>query len=69
MFHKSFSNNLNEVEIDDEVFEDHRISSSSGPYHMVGYAAAGSQQETFNEEALESIRDQTDPGRESLKGT
>jgi len=44
------------VQIDDEVF-DNRISSSSGPYQMVGYSAADNQ--TFNEEVLESIRDQT----------
>jgi hypothetical protein len=55
------------VNIDDEVFEDHRISSASGPYHMVGYSQAAAGSQTLNGEALEGIRDQTDFEPGSLK--
>ena len=57
------------MNIDDEVFEDHRISSASGPYHMVGYSHAAAGTQTFNEEALEGIRDQnySEPGSLKVK--
>ena len=60
-----FSQVLKEVKVDDEVF-DNRISSSSGPYHMVGYAQT--ENEPMSQEAQEVFQDQSlKTGASSLK--
>ena len=60
-----YSQVLKEVKVDDEVF-DNRISSSSGPYHMVGYAQT--ENEPLSHEAKEVFQDQSlKTGASSLK--
>ncbi|CAG5103482.1 Oidioi.mRNA.OKI2018_I69.chr1.g791.t1.cds [Oikopleura dioica] len=60
-----FSQVLKEVKVDDEVF-DNRISSSSGPYHMVGYVQT--ENEPMSQEAQEVFQDQSlKTGASSLK--